>query len=278
MRAYHPNHPDDVRHYDTQEIRDKFLMENVFEADQVILGYTHFDRMVFGGIMPATKELSINADIDYLVTDFFCQRREVGIINIGGGSANIVADGQSYTLNNQDAIYIGMGTKEITFKAVDSANPPKLYMASTPAHHAYPTTIVTLDKANKVHLGSEETANKRTINQYIVPGIVEACQLVMGMTNFEPGSVWNTMPAHTHDRRMEVYLYFNMEENTKVFHFMGEPTETRHIVMSNEQAVISPSWSIHSGCGTGQYSFIWAMGGENMLFTDMDHIAMGDLR
>ena len=277
MKSYYPNHPDDVRHYDTMELREKFLMEEVFEVDKVVLGYTHFDRMVFGGIMPSKKELKLD-DIEYLATDFFFARREGGIINIGGGSATLNVDGTEYTLNNQDAIYISMGTKEVTFKAVDAANPPKLYLASTPAHKAYPTTVVTLEKANKVHLGADDTANKRTINQYIVPGIVEACQLVMGMTNFAPGNVWNTMPAHTHDRRMEVYLYFNMEADTKIFHFMGEPTETRHLLMSNEQAVISPSWSIHAGCGTGQYSFIWAMGGENMLFTDMDHVAMGDLR
>ena len=212
-----------------------------------------------------------------LGVEFFFQRREGGIINIGG-AGQVKLDGKVYDIGQYDGLYIGMGTKDVEFTSMDKENPAKYYFNSAPAHHSFPTRIITLEQANKVHLGSVENLNKRTINQYVHPAVCESCQLVMGMTRLEEGSVWNTMPCHTHERRMEVYFYFNLHENDKVFHMMGQPQETRHIVVSNEQAIISPSWSIHSGVGTGKYTFIWGMCGENIEFTDMDHVDMQDLR
>ena len=269
-------HPNDVRGYDTEKLRDEFLIGTVFWADEVKLTYSHIDRIIVGGFMPVHKKLTLLGGKE-MGTDSFFERREGGIINIGG-KAKISIDSAVYELDYQDGLYIGAGVKEIFFEAVDSKNPPKLYFNSAPAHKANPTTLITLADAKKVHLGAAETCNKRTINQYIHPDVVASCQLVMGMTILDTGSIWNTMPCHTHERRMEVYFYFDMDEDTRVFHFMGEPTQTRHILMANEQAVISPSWSIHSGAGTGRYTFIWGMCGENITFTDMDHIAMADLR
>jgi len=276
LEARYSNHPKDVKHYTTDELREHFLIENLFEADTVNLTYSHNDRIIAGGITPVKETLTLTGGKD-LGADTFFERREGGIINIGAKGI-VILDGEEFELHNQDGLYIGKGVKEIFFKSVDGANPAKFYFNSAPAHYVYPHKIITLADANKLHLGDSSTSNKRTINQYIVPGIVESCQLVMGMTILEPGSTWNTMPCHTHERRMEVYLYFNMEADTRVMHFMGEPTETRHLVVSNEQAVISPSWSIHSGVGTSNYTFIWGMCGENMTFDDMDHVAMEDLR
>ena len=276
LESRYSNHPEDVKHYTTEELREHFLIEHVFATDAVNLTYSHNDRIIAGGIMPVKETLTLTGGKD-LGADTFFERREGGIINIGAKGL-VVLDGEEFELGNQDGLYIGKGVKEIFFKSVDGSQPAKFYFNSCPAHHAYPHKLITLADANKVHLGDITTANKRTINQYIVPGLVESCQLVMGMTILEPGSTWNTMPCHTHERRMEVYLYFNMEADTRVMHFMGEPTETRHLVVANEQAVISPSWSIHSGCGTSNYTFIWGMCGENMTFDDMDHVAMGDLR
>jgi len=276
LETRYSNHPEDVKYYTTEELRDHFLIESVFEADVVNLTYSHNDRIIAGGIMPVKETLTLTGGKD-LGADTFFERREGGIINIGAKGI-VVLDGEEFELNNQDGLYIGKGVKEIFFKSVDGSNPAKFYFNSAPAHHPYPHKLITLADANKLHLGDMSTSNKRTINQYIVPGLVESCQLVMGMTILDPGSTWNTMPCHTHERRMEVYLYFNMEADTRVMHFMGEPTETRHLVVANEQAVISPSWSIHSGVGTSNYTFIWGMCGENMTFDDMDHVAMGDLR
>ena len=276
LEARYSNHPKDVKHYTTDELREHFLIENLFEADTVNLTYSHNDRIIAVGITPVKETLTLTGGKD-LGADTFFERREGGIINIGAKGI-VILDGEEFELHNQDGLYIGKGVKEIFFKSVDGANPAKFYFNSAPAHYVYPHKIITLADANKLHLGDSSTSNKRTINQYIVPGIVESCQLVMGMTILEPGSTWNTMPCHTHERRMEVYLYFNMEADTRVMHFMGEPTETRHLVVSNEQAVISPSWSIHSGVGTSNYTFIWGMCGENMTFDDMDHVAMEDLR
>ena len=276
LESRYSNHPEDVKHYTTAELREHFLIENVFEADQVNLTYSHNDRIIAGGITPVKEVLTLTGGKD-LGADTFFERREGGVINIGEKGI-IVLDGAEFELNNQDGLYIGKGVKEIYFESVDGSNPAKFYFNSAPAHHVYPHKIITLADANKLHLGDVSTANKRTINQYIVPGLVRSCQLVMGMTILEPGCTWNTMPCHTHERRMEVYLYFDMDADTRVMHFMGEPTETRHLVVANEQAVISPSWSIHSGAGTSNYTFIWGMCGENMTFDDMDHVAMSDLR
>ncbi len=270
------NHPEDSKHYTTEELRKHYLMETVFVADEVNLMYSHVDRVIAGGIMPVETEVKLEGCKE-LGSEFFLERRELGLINIGG-SGKVVLDGVEYKMASKDGLYVGMGVKEITFISDSTENPAKYYVNSAPAHVAYPTVKIDIANANAVHLGDLENSNKRTIFQYVHPAVCKSCQLLMGMTVLDPNNMWNTMPTHTHERRMEVYFYFNMDENTRVFHLMGQPHETRHIVMANEQAVISPSWSIHSGVGTKNYTFIWGMAGENQTFTDMDHIAMDQLR
>ncbi|MGL5279518.1 MAG: 5-dehydro-4-deoxy-D-glucuronate isomerase [Cetobacterium sp.] len=270
------NHPEDSKHYTTEELRKHYLMETVFVADEVNLMYSHVDRVIAGGVMPVETEVKLEGCKE-LGSEFFLERRELGLINIGG-SGKIVLDGVEYKMASKDGLYVGMGVKEITFISDSPENPAKYYVNSAPAHVAYPTVKIDIANANAVHLGDLENSNKRTIFQYVHPAVCKSCQLLMGMTVLDPNNMWNTMPTHTHERRMEVYFYFNMDENTRVFHLMGQPQETRHIVMANEQAVISPSWSIHSGVGTKNYTFIWGMAGENQTFTDMDHIAMDQLR
>ena len=270
----------DFKHYTTEEIRGEFLIEDLYKKDEVVAVYSHVDRMVTLGCMPVEEAVSISKGIDVWAnfgTDYFLERREIGIFNIGG-AGKIKADGEVFEMGYKDCLYITKGTKEVTFESNSPDAPAKFYMVSAPAHTSYKTTFISIEKAAKKPLGSMETSNKRVINQFIHPDVLKTCQLSMGMTVLEPGSVWNTMPAHTHERRMEVYMYFEVPENQVVFHMMGEGTETRHIVMQNEQAVISPSWSIHSGAGTSNYTFIWAMGGENQAFDDMDNIATTDLR
>lgn len=270
----------DFKRYTTEEIRGEFLIENLYKKDEVVAVYSHVDRMVTLGCMPVEEAVSISKGIDVWAnfgTDYFLERREIGIFNIGG-AGKIKADGEVFEMGYKDCLYITKGTKEVTFESNSPETPAKFYMVSAPAHTSYQTTFIPIEKAAKKPLGSMETSNKRVINQFIHPDVLKTCQLSMGMTVLEPGSVWNTMPAHTHERRMEVYMYFEVPENQVVFHMMGEGTETRHIVMQNEQAVISPSWSIHSGAGTSNYTFIWAMGGENQAFDDMDNIATTDLR
>ena len=270
----------DFKFYTTDEIRDEFLIQDLYQPDTVVAVYSHVDRMVTLGCMPVNETVSIDKGIDVwsnFGTKYFLERREIGIFNIGG-KGEIVADDETFTLDYKDCLYITKGTKEVTFESNSPDAPAKFYMVSAPAHTSYKTTFIPIEKAAKKPLGSMETSNKRVINQFIHPDVLKTCQLSMGMTVLEPGSVWNTMPAHTHERRMEVYMYFEVPENQVVFHMMGEGTETRHIVMQNEQAVISPSWSIHSGAGTSNYTFIWAMGGENQAFDDMDNIATTDLR
>jgi len=276
LQIRYSNHPEDVKKYTTQDLRRHFLIDPVFVPDEANLVYSHIDRIIVGGIMPVTKALTLTAGKEMGVDTFF-ERREGGIINIGG-KGTITLDGKAHTLNFQDGLYIGKGVKDISFQAADPATPPKFYFNSAPAHHAFPSTLVTLEMAKKVHLGASETSNKRTINQYVHPDVLESCQLVMGMTMLDTGSVWNTMPSHTHERRMEAYFYFDMAEDARVIHLMGEPSETRHIIVANEQAILSPSWSIHSGAGTGRYTFIWGMCGENITFTDMDVVDMKDLK
>ena len=270
------NHPEDSKHYTTEELRKHYLMETVFVVDEVNLMYSHVDRVIAGGVMPVETEVKLEGCKE-LGSEFFLERRELGLINIGG-SGKIVLDGVEYKMASKDGLYVGMGVKEITFISDSAENPAKYYVNSAPAHVAYPTVKIDIANANAVHLGDLENSNKRTIFQYVHPAVCKSCQLLMGMTVLDPNNMWNTMPTHTHERRMEVYFYFNMDENTRVFHLMGQPHETRHIVMANEQAVISPSWSIHSGVGTKNYTFIWGMAGENQTFTDMDHIAMDQLR
>lgn len=276
MKVYYACHADDVKKYNTDELRKYFLMEKVFKADDVLLSYSHVDRIIFGGAMPVNKSLKLEA-ADELRADYFLQRRELGTINIGG-NGRVIIDDKVYEINKNDAIYIGMGAKEIAFESVDSNIPSKFYINSCPAHHSYPTRKISYEEAIHNELGAQETVNKRTLNQYIHPSVLDTCQLSMGMTTIHKGSAWNTMPTHTHERRMEVYFYFDMDEDSRVFHMMGQPNETRHIIMKNDQAVISPSWSIHSGVGTSCYTFIWGMCGENQDFDDMDHIKMDFLR
>lgn len=272
--------PWDFKHYTTEEIRNEFLISNLFAANQITAVYSHVDRMVTLGCMPTNEEVPIDKGIDCwsnFGTRFFLERREIGIFNIGA-SGSVIADGTVCGMGHEDCLYISMGTEKVIFKSDDAANPAKFYMVSAPAHKPCKTTFIPIKNAAKRKLGSLEASNARTINQFIHPDVLETCQLSMGLTCLEPGSVWNTMPAHTHERRMEVYMYFNVPKDGVVFHLIGQPNETRHIVVQNEQAVIGPSWSIHSGCGTGSYKFIWAMGGENKAFDDMDNIAVTDLK
>ena len=267
-------HPNDVKRYTTEELRREFLIENLYQPDQVVAVYSHVDRMVTLGCMPVKETVSIDKGIDVWAnfgTHYFLERREVGMFNIGG-EGSVTVDGTVYQLGYKDCLYITMGAKEVLFASKESASPAKFYMVSAPAHCSYETRLLKLADAAKKPLGDAATSNKRVINQFIHPDVLKTCQLSMGMTVLESGSVWNTMPAHTHERRMEVYMYFEVPEDQVVFHMMGQGQETRHIVMQNEQAVISPSWSIHAGAGTASYTFIWAMGGENQAFDDMDVI------
>ncbi len=268
--------PRDVKTYDTARLREEFLIQDLFRPDEVKMVYSHIDRIITGAAMPVSKALTLAAG-EELRAEYFLQRREMGIINIGG-AGKVTVDGTAYTLRHRDGIYVGRGCKDIVLESVDGDNPAKFYFNSTPAHKAYPTVYIRPEDCVNVELGSLEQSNHRNICKYILPGQVESCQLVMGMTTLRPGSVWNTMPCHTHDRRMEVYLYFDLPEDAFVMHYMGEPTETRHIVVRNEEAVISPSWSIHSGSGTQAYTFIWGMAGENQDFDDMDGCAMKELK
>lgn len=267
--------PKAVKEYNTQQLREEFLIDNLMEVGKINLTYTHYDRYIAGSAVPIAP-LTLES-IDPLKADFFLERRELGIINVGG-SGTVEADGTIYKLGFKDALYIGSGTKEVIFKSDDANNPAKYYINSAPAHTSYPTKQVSKADANKIELGSLETANDRTVNQMIIGGIVTTCQLQMGMTELKTGSVWNTMPAHVHDRRMEVYFYLDVPEDQAVCHFMGEPQETRHIWMNNHQAVISPPWSIHSGSGTSNYTFIWGMAGENLDYGDMDVCKINELR
>lgn len=270
----------DFKRYTTQETRDEFLITNLYRPDEVVSVYSHVDRMVTFGCMPVCETVSIDKGLDVWAnfgTHYVLERRELGVFNLGG-SGKITVDGKEYNLGYKDCLYVTQGSKEVLFASDDAEHPAKYYMVSAPAHCAYETKLITIEEAAKRTLGAVETCNKRVINQFIHPAVLKTCQLTMGMTALETGSNWNTMPCHTHERRMEIYTYFEIPENQVVFHMMGEANETRHIVMKNFDAVISPSWSIHSGVGTSNYTFIWAMGGENQEFDDMDNIASVDLK
>ena len=270
------HHPDDFKTYDTEKIRKEFLIEKVFESNKINMVYTMYDRFIVGGALPTTQSLELNT-IDPLKAPNFLHRRELGIINVGG--EGIVKVGKKeYTLNFKEALYIGSGEHEVTFTSKDSNKPAKFYFNSAPAHTSYPTKKITKKEANVIKAGSLEESNARTINQLIVKETVQICQLQMGLTELEPGSVWNTMPAHTHSRRMEAYFYFNVPSDQAVCHYLGQPQETRHIWLHNEQATVSPEWSIHSGSGTSNYVFIWGMGGENLDYNDMDKVNPRDLK
>ncbi len=278
MQIRQPIHSDHARTLDTEGLRQHFLVDPLFTANEVTMTYSQIDRIIVGGIMPVNTGVRFSADLGrHTGTDFFLQRRELGLINIGG-AARVVVDGHTFEVGAREALYIGQGAKELEFCSVNPEAPAKLYFNCAPAHTPYPHRKVTLAEASPETLGSAETSNRRTIHKFLVPDVLPTCQLLMGMTQLEKGSLWNTMPCHTHDRRMEVYFYFDMNPDAVVFHMLGEPTQTRHIVVRNEQAVISPSWSIHSGVGTQAYTFIWGMVGENQVFKDMDHVAMTTLR
>ncbi len=269
------NHPSDSRRYDTALLREHYLISSIFEADEIVLTYSHQDRIIAGGAMPVHAPLALQTSKE-LGSEYFLERREMGVINIGG-EGEVVLDGEVYHIGSRGGLYIGMGTRTVEFRSLSAQNPAKFYINSCPAHKKYKTVIIGQKDANAVPMGEVINVNKRVIYQYVHPEVCESCQLVMGMTVLDPGSVWNTMPCHTHERRMEVYLYFDLTGDNIVFHMMGTKDETRHIVMRNEQAVLSPSWSLHSGVGTSNYTFIWGMCGENKTFTDMDHIPMEQL-
>jgi 4-deoxy-L-threo-5-hexosulose-uronate ketol-isomerase len=276
MEIRHSVHPKHAKHYTTEELREDFLIERLFTNGEINMTYSHEDRVVIGGAVPTNSSLELKAG-DVLKTDYFLERREVGIINISS-SGTVTVDGEEYRLNKKDCLYVGKENESVSFKSDDPSSPAKFYFVSTLAHTNYPTQKIEIEKAEPVHLGSISESNERTIYKYIHSEGIQSCQLMMGMTLLEPNNMWNTMPAHIHDRRMEAYLYFDLDESARVFHFMGEPNETRHLVVQNEQGVISPGWSIHSGVGTGNYTFIWAMAGENYTFTDMEFIDMKDLK
>jgi len=274
-----PSNSKDAKHYTTERLREEFLIKDLFIPGEIKRVYSHIDRIITMGYCPIEKqELGENLDImSNLGTEYFLERRELGIINVGK-KGTVTVDGVVYEMNPEDGLYVGQGAKEVCFESDDKTNPAKFYTLSAPAHCSYDNVHIDITEAKQVPLGDAKLANERTIYQFLHPDVLETCQLSMGLTKMNNGNVWNTMPCHTHERRMEVYFYYNLCESDVVFHMMGEPNETRHIVMRNEEAVISPSWSIHSGCGSTNYNFIWGMVGENKTFDDMDHIDMKDLR
>lgn len=276
MKIRHPVHPEHGKTFDTEKLRREFLVTGLFENDSANLTYSHVDRIILGGIMPVKKAVALSGGKE-LGSAYFLERREMGIINIGG-TGTVSADGIEYLLDSEDGLYLGTGTREVVFSSADPKRPAMFYCNSTPAHHKYPDVKIAIKDARPVEMGDDKTSNRRTIYQYLHPNVLETCQLSMGLTKLAPGNVWNTMPVHTHERRMEVYFYFGISEKNVVFHLLGEPHETRHIVVRNYEAVVSPSWSIHSGVGTSSYSFIWGMAGENKTFTDMDHVDMDILK
>jgi 4-deoxy-L-threo-5-hexosulose-uronate ketol-isomerase len=277
LEIRHAAHADAVKQFDTEALRRHFLVDAIFRPDEVALTYSHIDRVVIGGAMPRTHALALEA-LKPIGAPTFLARRELGIINVGGGAGRVSVDGATHELARLESLYVGKGANEVTFASANANDPARFYLVSAPAHAAYPTRKIGLAQTKKMHLGTRETANVRTIHQVIQPDVCPSAQLAMGFTVLEPGSVWNTMPAHRHDRRCEIYFYFDLPAEARVFHLMGAPDETRHIVVANEQAVLSPVWSMHSGVGTSAYTFVWAMAGDNQDYTDMDAIPMSELR
>lgn len=277
MERRYASHPNEVKQFDTARLRQEFHIPTLFTPDRLELVLTHEDRMIIGGAAPVREDVKLEVDLKELGVAYFLERRELGAINVGG-PGSIVVDGTAYELEHKDCLFVGMGSKEVIFKSKDAANPAKFYLNSAPAHKSFPTAKTTLAEAESGALGSIENSNERTIHRFIHENGIQSSQLVMGMTQLKTGNMWNTMPAHVHPRRMEAYMYFDLPEDAVVFHLMGEPNETRHIVMRNEQAVISPSWSIHSGVGTSNYTFIWGMAGDNKAYADMDAVPMKDLK
>jgi 4-deoxy-L-threo-5-hexosulose-uronate ketol-isomerase len=265
-----------ARAFDTDLLREAFLIEQLFEPGEIRLTYSHLDRLIVGGAMPAAKPLALERARE-TGTPRFLDRREMTVVNVGGDGA-VKAGGESFALGHRDMLYLGKGIDPVSFESADNDKPAKFYLLSAPAHKEIPARLIRIDQAKRLDLGSQATSNERSIFQFVHPDVMESCQLVVGMTVLAEGSVWNTMPCHVHDRRSEAYLYFALPEDARVFHFMGEPGETRHLVVANEQAILSPGWSIHSGAGTSNYTFVWAMAGDNVDYTDVDMVAMGDLR
>jgi len=276
MQIRFHNSPAEVSRMTTEELRSNFLIENIMQADEIKLVYTHYDRAIIGGVMPVNKTIALPT-YPSLKAKYFLERRELGIINVGG-DGEIKVNGKAYDVNKLDCLYVGRGNEKITFRSKKKDSPAKFYCLSTPAHHTYATRSMKKEKASPTEMGAVATANQRTIYKYIHAAGLKSCQLVMGLTLLKEGSVWNTMPTHVHDRRMEAYFYFDIPENQKVIHLMGEPIQTRHLVVSNDEAIISPPWSIHSGCGTSNYGFIWGMGGENQDYADMDMVNINELK
>jgi 4-deoxy-L-threo-5-hexosulose-uronate ketol-isomerase len=276
MQTYQAISQREAQGFNTEQLRENFLIESIFQNDEIKLYYTHYDRVILGGVMPIGSVITLPT-YDNLKSDYFLERREIGIINVGG-DGEIIVDGKTFSLSKLDALYVAKGSKSVVFISNNIDNPAQFFLLSTPAHHTYETLKMSKEGATPVNLGSSQTANERTIYKYIHRDGIQSCQVVMGLTVLKSGSIWNTMPAHVHDRRMEAYLYFDLNADHRVFHLMGQPQETRHLVVANHQAVLSPPWSIHSGAGTTNYSFIWAMAGENLDFTDMNFAPITELR
>ncbi|MGF2410818.1 5-dehydro-4-deoxy-D-glucuronate isomerase [Ferruginibacter sp.] len=276
MQIRFHNSPKEVSTMNAADLRSNFLVQNIMKAGEINFVYSHYDRVIIGGVVPTTKAITLPT-YDSLKADYFLERRELGAINVGG-DGEIIVDGKSYDVNKLDCLYIGKGSQKVSFKSKSKKSPAKFYLLSAPAHAVYKVQLMKKEKASPTEMGAIFTANQRTIYKYIHADGLKSCQLVMGLTILKEGSVWNTMPTHVHDRRMEAYFYFDVPDNQKIIHLMGQPTETKHLVVSNDEAIISPPWSIHSGCGTSNYGFIWGMAGENFIYTDMDPVNINDLR
>lgn len=276
MQIRFHNSPTEVSRMNAEELRSNFLVQNIMRKDEITFVYSHYDRVIIGGTVPVNKTITLKT-YDCLKADYFLERRELGVINVGGDGEVKVGD-KVYSLRKLDCLYIGKGNEKVTFKSTSKKAPAKFYLLSSPAHKDYPVKLMPREKAEPTDLGELKTANQRTVYKYIHANGIKSCQLVMGLTILKEGNVWNTMPTHLHDRRMEAYFYFDVPDNQKIIHLMGQPAETKHLVVSNDEAIISPPWSIHSGCGTSNYGFIWGMAGENFIYTDMDAVNINDLR